>query len=386
VVIFQFGCSFIRVGISGDSRPRHVLDINELFSKFSGLSESNFEYVINHNSHFQIAKFQNFNSQLEGYLMPVISKIYTHYLQIKPDLHHVVIIVSPYQPTYFLRTLHKVFSRLKVTGIKLLENGTITSIPASLGMTHGIIIDIGRFESRVGCVYQYANNEYHVLMGDTLNIVPCGYISFVGLFIRYWNSFTENETKSDDNDNVQNVQLYQIEDGIAVVQECLSNSGRDSIISVFLPYQKKTIKINSDVVNNCLNHVFFDVSNRNSLIYAFLQSLLSCPIDLRRKMAGNTIFTGGGLIPLSTCNFEKKFLKCIENLFQNEEALDSSCSSFKCLSPLLNPSSSKGSLGILSSIPFEASSLSWIGASVMCSSMINSKHSNFTFTEPESEF
>lgn len=110
------------------------------------------------------------------------------------------------------------------------------------------------------------------------------------------------------------------------------------------PSTGETIQVDREVVNSCLNELYFDITNPKSLLRSFLASLSSCPIDFRKEVVRNVCFVGGGIefIP----NFEARFLKAIADEFTvtTAAAADSS-PAFRSLRPLLNEK--EGCLGVV---------------------------------------
>ena len=127
------------------------------------------------------------------------------------------------------------------------------------------------------------------------------------------------------------------------------------------PSTGETIQVDREVVNSCLNELYFDITNPKSLLRSFLASLSSCPIDFRKEVVRNVCFVGGGIefIP----NFEARFLKAIADEFTvtTAAAADSS-PAFRSLRPLLNEK--EGCLGVVYPVPFSPGVFAWTATSV----------------------
>lgn len=126
------------------------------------------------------------------------------------------------------------------------------------------------------------------------------------------------------------------------------------------PATGENITVDREVVNSCLDEAYFDITNPESLLRAFLSSLSSCPIDIRKEVVQNVCFIGGGVefIP----NFERKFLKALAGAFSEPATADGSSQAFRSLRPLLNKNDE--SLGVIYPLPFSPGVFAWTAASV----------------------
>jgi len=131
------------------------------------------------------------------------------------------------------------------------------------------------------------------------------------------------------------------------------------------PSTGETIQVDREVVNSCLNELYFDITNPKSLLRSFLASLSSCPIDFRKEVVRNVCFVGGGIefIP----NFEARFLKAIAGEFTVTTAAAAAAAAdssptFRSLRPLLNEK--EGCLGVVYPLPFSPGVFAWTATSV----------------------
>jgi actin-related protein len=245
---------------------------------------------------------------------------------------------SFYYPHTFKEALQTtLLDRLKVPSLLFVEGGSLqTIIPYALGKQVGILIDIGRLEARIIGVF-------NSLLQDTLQIVPVG---FESLLRRVIEIVDDVNTLDDARTLVQSSLLGNVD----------SNDTNENDSSINLN------------IKHLVDEMFFDLSNPNSLVLAFFQSLSKCPVDLRKEMIRNVSIVGGGILGIP--GFEKRFLVSIRNLFEKIEPDDG-----KGYFRLCDPSHRKfqplavvvmqSPLKINYPLPFSPSSIGWIGGSIM---------------------
>mmetsp|Transcript_54460 Transcript_54460/g.80845 ORF Transcript_54460/g.80845 Transcript_54460/m.80845 type:complete len:167 (+) Transcript_54460:103-603(+) len=125
------------------------------------------------------------------------------------------------------------------------------------------------------------------------------------------------------------------------------------------PSNGESIPVSKSSVISAWNYVF-DPTNNNleSVTYMVLQSLKSCPMDLRKIMASHVLLVGGGA-----------FLPGFEARLTSEvQYAVTSLSEFKCLKAcVLGSTTSINNDGgfQLIDLPFDKSLRNWMGASIM---------------------
>ena len=369
-LVLEIGTAQLVAGFAGESHPRQILPLDSS----SNHTQSGYLY----NDGFSLFNTKT-RSKWEEELTITLSNLYMK-LSLKPKSRRVVIITQPYTLTNFVEALYRVlFNTLSVPSVKVIEGGTIGFVPLALGKKCAIILDVGRFESRVACVCHYDSPSCIMstnncgLIEDTLNIVPCGFESFVRHVMTSYNQ---------DNGLNDIGQVQELDDGISIIRasfeylssrkNCSSDDEEKSSekIPTHLPCSVSGEKIHvpPSMVQNCLNENYFSTSNPNSLLHAFLKCLQSCPIDLTRKMVENVVFCGGGIDALNNSGvnylggLENKFMTSAKSLFQNNnnDNVEATTTRFQELGPVI-----ASHLSVIDPLPFSHSSIAWVGASAM---------------------
>ena len=145
----------------------------------------------------------------------------------------------------------------------ILFTNPFSCIPYAVSSNSGIIIDVGAAEGRIACYYD------GVICEDTLQIVPTGFQSLVAKVLAEIEGVSEDEV-----------------------------------------YEK--IKKKDAAIGRIVQDLYFSES-QDSLLFAFLSSLLQCHIDMRKQVVRNVVFVGGGVEGIP--EFEKLFLKRIHSGF-----------------------------------------------------------------------
>jgi len=343
-VILEFGSAFLRVGIAGESKPRHIIPNDNIFNV-----KVNDDYVLT-----------TLSQEWELLLSPLLENLFTNHLLIKPRTRRVIVLMAnTYQyPTSFRNALESVLlNNLSVPSI-LFADIFRTVIPYALGHTQkiGIVLDVGRYEGRIGCVF-----EESCLM-NTLSIVPCGYEALTRMVMDRCNM-----------EETQQVKIKSIHDGHAIIQSCLrGNSLKKNVIGCHLPHSNIVIQIKPQIIEDCIQEMYLDLSTPNSLLHAFFTSLLACPLDLRSSVVQNVVFVGGTMLSLP--GLERKFLQCIHDLFKEQGEGESKVvgkssytvknqkhAKFRSLAAVVMETP----LVVTYPLPFDPSVISWVGASIM---------------------
>ena len=275
-LVFEFGTAFLRVGIAGEPRPRHIFPLKQcqpplqqlqLQKKSEIESNSNDQDQYNRdwtttNQHFPSDIFiTSSKPNYHDHLGPWISNLYTNNLLLKPRSRKVLIILPIYQPPALQHALTEIFLKdLQVPSLLIVN--PFRTIPYAIGnYGAGIIVDIGQIEGRIVCFFN------GLMIEHTLEIVPVGYASLL-------NALQHVHVNMDEQDQEQDQQ-----DQVSVVHE-----------------------------------LYFNLENTDSLLYAFMTSLLHCPVDLRKQVVQHVVFVGGGVEAIK--KIEHRFLVEVQSLFE----------------------------------------------------------------------
>jgi actin-related protein len=166
-------------------------------------------------------------------------------------------ILPLYHPPGLQTSLEQIFLRdLQVPSILFVNQ--FRTIPYAIGNQNtGIMVDIGQNEGRVVCFFNGA------MMEDTVEIVPIGYQSLL-------HSLSQKDEEQD---------------------------------------QKMIV-----------DDLYFNLDNQDSMLYAFLSSLLRCSIELRKQVVQHVVFVGGGVEAIA--NFEQRFILKIRELFESKGVVE----------------------------------------------------------------
>ncbi|GFH47979.1 hypothetical protein CTEN210_04455 [Chaetoceros tenuissimus] len=313
-LVFEFGSALLRVGIAGETTPRHIFPLRSIQNDNNDESpkdESDFYWssspALPADKFFSTGVGLGCDTEEDEktfqILNPWLRNLYIHSLLLKPRSRKVIVILPIFHHPLLRSTLESIFlNELKVPSILFTDSfETIPYVISTesnlLGQAEGsILIDMGRMDCRVACVFNGRMIE------NTLQIVPI----------------------------MNQIKDAKEEDEAKIVQE-----------------------------------MYFDLTNPQSLVFAFLSCLEMCPIDLRRVLVQKVVFVGGGVESISS--LEKRFVRCIQSLFELESdsqkyiICDSQFSRFR---PLASPIM-RGPMKVLYPLPFRPSMLSFLGASIM---------------------
>jgi len=352
-IVIEFGSSYLRIGISGEAAPRHIVPTPDPLGALP-----------------QITAFKN-ETEWDGCMYPLLSHISTNLLLLKSLKSRPVIVVEPFvSPISFQNAIcRSLLVWLGAPSVTFVPGAAAVALPYGLGLGHGIVVDVGRAEGRVTVVAGESGRPLLDTFRGTyvgcMNGVPCFFIyshlfSNFTLYIKLLNlrrrlmlHFT----------TVSPCGIEQLaQNFLEVVNESPSKSFviasvSDAIALLDDFFCGKEV-IDREVVNSCLHEAYFDVANPESLVRSFLASLSSCPIDFRKEAIRNVCCIGGTVefIP----NFERKFLKALADAFNGPS--DESSHAFRSLRPLLDEK--EGCLGIVHPLPFSPGIFAWTAASV----------------------
>mmetsp|Transcript_18354 Transcript_18354/g.52567 ORF Transcript_18354/g.52567 Transcript_18354/m.52567 type:complete len:411 (+) Transcript_18354:84-1316(+) len=322
-VVIEFGSSYLRIGISGEAAPRHIVPTPAPLGALP-----------------QITALKN-EAEWDGCLYPLLSHISTNLLLLKSLKSRPVIIVEPFvSPTAFQNAICKsLLGWLGAPSVTFVPGAAAVALPYGLALGHGIVVDVGRAEGRVTVV---AGESGHPLL-DTFRVSPCGIEQLAQNFMDVMN---DSPSKS--------FEIASVSDAIAILHDSLLNGKEVNTAT------DEEIHIDPEAVNSCLHETYFDFANPESLLRCFLASLSSCPIDFRKEAVRNVCCIGGTVefIP----NFERKFLNALADVFTGPTDEDESSLAFRSLRPLLDKK--EGCLGIVYPLPFSPGIFAWTAASV----------------------
>jgi len=196
-----------------------------------------------------------------------------------------------------------------------------------------MVVDIGLNEAR--CIAVHEGNP----IMNTFRCAPCGYADFVREF----------------QNNQNDVALTRWEDLVFAFRCALNSDMNLNEVSCTLPSTGRLVQVDVKAVKFAYSSLIGDdandilSTNTDSLIYTLLNSLLACPIDLRKVVAQNVLVMGGGaMLPDICARVQEGTVKQASKL-----------SKFKSLIPCTKD----GGLKVVK-IPFCRDMLGWIGASV----------------------
>ena len=135
-VVIEFGSSYLRIGISGEAAPRHIIPTPAPLGSLP-----------------RITSLKN-EAEWDGCLYPLLSHISTNLLLLKSLKNRPVIVVEPFvSPTAFQEAICRSFLRwLGAPSVTFVPGAAAVVLPYGLGLGHGIVVDIGRAEGRVTVV------------------------------------------------------------------------------------------------------------------------------------------------------------------------------------------------------------------------------------------
>ena len=135
-VVIEFGTSYLRIGISGEAAPRHIIPTPAPLGTLP-----------------RITGLKN-DAEWDGCLYPLLSHIATNLLLLKSLKTRPVIVVESFvSPTAFQNAICKsLLGWLGAPSVTFVPGAAAVALPYGLGLGHGIVVDIGRAEGRVTVV------------------------------------------------------------------------------------------------------------------------------------------------------------------------------------------------------------------------------------------
>ena len=401
-VVVELGCTRIKVGFAGESRPRRVISCHDESGALgiddgictSSCTWNNF-YKYLSSSTDSPATGDNVHTaatsshEWEKTLYPLFSYILTSVLFMqRPSRHRILVLMNDIFPPRHLREalLRVLLDYLNLGAVLLLNGGGFGSMQyllegMKLSSDHStaqlpkafLLVDVGTNEARIA-----ASVPGSSVLIETYEVIPAGYDAFLRqmmiLYKEEGESWTEKST---------------LEDIVAILQAWMSASDvNTTTISVELPTVAKQItelsessqmpsavQISVQPLLDAFHQVFLDYTQPTSLVHAILNSVLSCPIDFRKVALQNIILIGGGSVALRSFGEGLKVevgnaikAACDVSVGDEEKKDDgmeiSSIAQgrFRCLKAAV-----EGNNGVQIEYPdpFAADVASWVGASVM---------------------
>ncbi|KAL7442732.1 hypothetical protein ACHAXM_008784 [Skeletonema potamos] len=425
-IVVELGCSRIKVGFAGESKPRRVLsgadsdDGSWALGIDDGLCTSSctwkhfYTYLSSYGTAGEDVHKPTSSYEWEKTLYPLFLFILTSILFIqRPSRHRILVLMNDIFPPRHLREalLRVLLDYLNLGGVLLVNGGGLGSLQYLLeGMNlssdsaitqqpkASLLVDIGTNEARVAVSVPGSS-----FLAETYQVIPAGYQAFLRQVLRLYQDVYEvkdEESKSGrDNEWTKSATL---EDVNAIVQSWMSAPNTDTstaaTISVTLPTLLKqsnelsesattssTIQLSVQPLIDAYHQVYLDYSQPSSLVYAMLNSVLAAPIDFRRVALQNVTLLGGGSVALRKVG---KGLKVeVESAIKTacgvsvggeaqtaieEEKKDDGMEvssiaqgRFQRLRAAVERSNGRGGVQINYPDPFTADLAYWVGASVM---------------------
>lgn len=339
-IVVELGCSRIKVGLAGESKPRHVMSgVDDGVLKIDDgmcTSSCTWNHFYNYLSSSSSSSSGNIVSakittvyEWEKTLYPLFSHVLTSILFIqRPSRHRMLILMNDiFTPRNLREALLRVLiDYLNLGGVLLVNGGCFGCIQYLLeGMNLSIsptttrqpkaslVIDIGTNEARIAVSAPGSS-----FLVETYQVVSAGYQAFLRHVLTLYQDEVEEE--EGDNDAKYWHTNATLEDINAIVQARIISSKNDqsssssaTTISVELPSlikQANELSESSESVSNTVqqlsvlplveafHQVYLDYSRTTSLTYAILSSVLASPIDLRKAALQNVVLIGGGAVAL----------------------------------------------------------------------------------------
>ena len=136
-VVFEFGSSTIKCGLSGDSFPLLIVENELRFLNGASRLEMDTEQTVSSMTDMQIS------SALES----LLKKLYFGQLLFPPSERRVVLCVSPFWSEEILSLLKKAFFKI---GVPSLKSVPLLSLPIyCTGETSALVVDVSFTETRI---------------------------------------------------------------------------------------------------------------------------------------------------------------------------------------------------------------------------------------------
>lgn len=342
-IVVELGCSRIKVGFAGESKPRHVLSGNDSSSGDGswalGIDDGICTSSCTWHRFYSYLSLSSPSSAADGKVLPKITTSYewekslyplfsyilTSILFIqRPSRHRMLVLMSDIFPPQYLREalLRVLLGYLNLGGVLLVNGGCFGSIQYLLEGMHNLSIPSVLSQPKASLVVDIGTNEARVavsvpgssFLAETYQAIPAGYQTFLReVLILYQKA---NEMKRDEAASEEDwTTTATLEDANTIVQAWITAPNTDlsatKNISVRLPSllkqsnklsdsseSSRAIQLSSLPLLEAFHQVYLDYSRPTSLTYAILDSALASPIDFRKAALQNVILLGGGAVAL----------------------------------------------------------------------------------------
>ena len=337
-IVVELGCSRIKVGLAGESKPRHVMSgVDDGVLKIDdGMCTSSCTW--NHFYKYLSSSSSSGNAlsakittvyEWEKALYPLFSYMLTSILFIqRPSRHRMLILMNDiFTPRNLREALLRVLlDYLNLGGVLLVNGGCFGSIQYLLeGMNLSISPTTTTRQPKASLVIDIGTNEARIAVSapgssflvETYQVVSAGYQAFLRHALTLYQEEVKEEEDNDAKDWRTNATL---EDVNAIVDAWIiasnndqSSSSSTTTISVEIPSLIKQVNELSESSESASNtvqqlsvlplvdafhQVYLDYSRTTGLTYAILSSVLASPIDLRKAALQNVVLIGGGAVAL----------------------------------------------------------------------------------------
>ncbi|XP_041469379.1 actin-related protein 10-like [Lytechinus variegatus] len=342
--IFDIGAAYTKVGFAGETSPRATIPSKIKLSKTDKI--------------VHIWDFTN-TEELYDALVEFLHHIYFRHLLVNPRDRRVVVCESVLCPTQFRQTLAKVFfKRYEVPSILFAPSHLTTLF--TLGINTALVLDAGYNETTVLPIYEgypiikaveslplggkaihenlerqlketgtiRENGEEHKPLSSVMDSIPADVLEDI---------------------KVRTCFMTNMERATSIQQSILQ--GDDSkwpspAASVEYPLNGgRTLTIDGKTREIACEVLFEMDSDEQSIATLVLDSILKCPIDMRKPLADNLVFIGGtSLLP----GFSHRLLAELKQLLTKPKYKDClAISTFKVHSP-----------------PAQANFTAWLGGAI----------------------
>jgi len=440
-IVLELGNAFIKVGIAGEAQPRCVLPTtnhnNEhnnniksktnsalqilpplpsvaVLSSSSSSSRTSSSGTSRTSSSSSVTSSTNSVTYFYSHLSPFFHNLYTQHLYLKPKSKRIVILLPTHVPQAYLDTIQSILLyELNVPSMQFIHQSSLyTPIPYALGLHVGMTIDVGCYEVSMGVFF------HDKVLKDTVDTIPCGYNILLQKVFDEYCSFLQQQQqqqqrdddddddgKKNDNETIQMTKYEELKlwNFIRTMigtfkydtpsskhqtheeeEEELLLSQQQQLTTVLNQNQYHILK---NIISKSIHELYFDLNNTQSLIYLFLDCIMTkCPLDLRCEVVRNICIIGGGVLGISSSgsvsSFESRFITSIQDLFEKRQRDDKDDEKgtstsifyynvknekhlkFQSLAMLLME---KGPLSVIHPLPFSSSCINWVGGSVLAS-------------------
>lgn len=369
IVVFEFGRHYTRCGFAGEPAPRSIIKSSStrIVTKEDGSRKTEQIYL------YQITDIE----ELRRHLGDFIERLYFSHLAVSPKEKKVVIVESVFCKSIFRSTLVQVlFDRFNVPALLFVPDHLMAL--ATLGLTTGLVLDIGAIEATSIAVVngvtlldvaQFASLGAQTLdslisdeiikhnqpakdlltpeMVEDIRVRTC----FVAPFERGL-TMTKCKLRRSKEIHTEAIRIAEEnnqEISLGTMYDCYFLPDADEKSPVPLNYPVRghnMINIPGNLREGACEILFEIFGYEHSLTTLVVESVLSAPIDCRRSLAENVLVIGGlGNIP----GLEHRLANELKNIDKYERFRRKIPDKFKFHKPLC-----------------PRNYVSWLGASMFC--------------------